>query len=675
MEASLIRSRKESFVADRTLAWGIIGPGGIARAFAGQLPLSTTGKLAAVASRDQQRAERFAAEFGAEKSYADYAELLADDEVRAVYVATPHPWHFEWSLRAIEAGKHVLCEKPLTLNHAWSMALVEAARRADVFLMEGYMYRCHPQTRRLAELIRDGAIGEVRHVEASFSFAADFRTDGRIYDANLGGGGILDVGGYPVSVARLIAGVASGAPFADPVSVSAVGRIGETGVDEWTTASLGFSGGITAQVSTGIRLAGENSVRVLGSEGYLVVPVPWLPSATESTSIMLHRVGADVAEIKIAPRGLYAAEADTVAAHLADRQAPEMSWADTLGNMATLDTWRAEIGLTYPQERATNIHTGFGPARRTDTMRYGTIHGVGKPISRLVMGVDNQPNLVHASVVFDDFVERGGNTFDTAYMYGKGSLEALLGQWIADRGVRDEVVVIGKGAHTPHNNPESIGRQLDESLARLRTDHVDIYFLHRDNPQIPVGEFVDALDELRRAGRIGVYGGSNWTPARFAEANAYAERAGRQPFTALSDQFSLAEAYDLPWANCEHVSDPESREWLTERQVPLFPWSSQARGFFAGRADPADRSDAELVRCFYSDDNFERLRRVRELAGRIGVPPTAVALAYVLHQPFPTFPLIGPRTLDETRSSLVALDVELSPELLAWLDLRADQIA
>lgn len=657
-------------MADRTLAWGILGPGGIARAFAGQLPQSETGRLVAVASRDHERAGSFAVEFGAQRSYGDYATLLADEDIDAIYVSTLHPWHFEWSLRAIQAGKHVLCEKPLTLNHAWSMALVEAARRADVFLMEAYMYRCHRQTRTLVELIRDGAIGTVRHVEASFSFHADFRAEGRLYDPELGGGGILDVGGYPLSMARLIAGAASGTAFADPVSLSAVGRIGETGVDEWTTASLGFANGITASVSCGIRLARENTLRVLGSEGYLVVAEPWLPSATEPTAIALHRVGAEVEQIAIAAQGLYAAEADTVAAHLADRQAPEMSWADTLGNMAALDRWREEIGLVYPHERKTSVYTGFGPVRRTDTMRYGKVHGVAKPISRLVMGVDNQPNLVHASVMFDDFVERGGNTFDTAYMYGMGRLEALLGQWLTDRGVRDEVVVIGKGAHTPHNNPESIGRQLAESLDRLRTDHVDIYFLHRDNPDIPVDEFVDALDELRRAGRIGVYGGSNWTPARFAEANAYAERSGRQPFAALSDHFSLAEAYDLPWANCEHVSDPRSRAWLTERQVPLFPWSSQARGFFAGRADPADRSDAELVRCFYSDANFERLRRVRELAAQFGVPPTAVALAYVLHQPFPTFPLIGPRTLDETRSSLVALDVELTPDQVAWLDLR-----
>ena len=367
-----------------------------------------------------------------ERSYGDYAALLADDEVDAIYVATPHPWHFDWSLRAIRAGKHVLCEKPLTLNHGWSMALVEAARRADVFLMEAYMYRCHPQTKKIVELVRDGAIGTVQHVESSFSFHADFRTEGRIYDAELGGGGILDVGGYPVSMSRLIAGAATGQAFAEPVSVSAVGRIGETGVDEWTTASLEFASGITASVSCGIRLQRENTLRVLGSEGFLVVAEPWLPGATEPTTVRVHRVGADVEEIVIAPQGLYAAEADVVAAHMADRQAPEMSWADTLGNMAALDRWRAEIGLVYPQERKTDMHTVSGPRDAPRPCATARCHGVAKPMSRLVMGVDNQPNLVHASVLFDDFTERGGNAFDTAHTYGNGRLEALFGP-MADR--------------------------------------------------------------------------------------------------------------------------------------------------------------------------------------------------------------------------------------------------
>jgi aryl-alcohol dehydrogenase-like predicted oxidoreductase len=522
-------------------------------------------------------------------------------------------------------------------------------------------------------LVESGAIGAVSQIEASFAFAVGFRSDGRLFDPELGGGGILDVGGYPVSMARLLAGRATGAGFAEPVRVTAAGRLGQTGTDEWATATLHFDGGITAHVRAGVRLDIDSTVRVLGSEGYLVVPNPWVHIIDAPTGIALHRVGAEVQEITVPARSAYAAEADAVATHLADRQAPQMSWADSLGNMAVLDRWRQEIGVVYPQEKRVNVATGFNPAKRSGTMPHGRIEGLDKPISRLVMGVDNQPNLVHASVMFDDFFTRGGNAFDTAYTYGGGQLEPLLGQWMADRGVRREVVVIGKGAHTPFCDPESLTQQLLISLDRLQTDHVDVYFMHRDNPDIPVGEFVDVLDEHYQAGRIGVYGGSNWTLERFAEAYDYAERNGRQPFTVLSNHLSLAEAYDLPWAGCRHVGDPESRRWLAARQIPLFPWSSQARGFFAGRADPADHSDAVLVRCYYSDSNFERLRRARQLADRWGVNTTAIALAYVLHQPFPTFPLIGPRTLTETRTSVAALEISLSPEQVAWLDLSATE--
>ena len=154
------------------LGWGIIGPGRIARRFAGQLPASRTGRLVAVASRNVDRAAEFGTEFGARRWYGDYDGLLNDDEVDAVYIATPHPMHPTWVVRAAEAGKHVLCEKPLAVNAAHAMAAVEAARRHDVFLMEAYMYRFHPQTQRLVELVADGTIGTVHQIQASFAFAA-----------------------------------------------------------------------------------------------------------------------------------------------------------------------------------------------------------------------------------------------------------------------------------------------------------------------------------------------------------------------------------------------------------------------------------------------------------------------------------------------------------------------
>jgi predicted dehydrogenase/aryl-alcohol dehydrogenase-like predicted oxidoreductase len=659
-------------MTDGRLAWGIIGPGRIARRFAGQLPLSRTGRLVAVASRDHARAAAFAAEFGAERSYASYDALLADGAVDAVYIATPHPTHARWAVRAAEAGKHVLCEKPLGVGGAQVMAAVEAARRHDVFLMEAFMYRCHPQARLLTDLVREGAVGEVRHIQATFAFALTPAPGSRLFAPELAGGGILDVGCYPVSVSRLIAGAALGQTFADPEELTGTGHLGETGVDEWAVATLRFAGGITAQVATGVTVRAENVVRVFGSEGYLEVPEPWLPAPDAPGRVVVHRVGAGPREETTPAAAQYACEADTVADHLADRQSPAMSWADSLGNAAALDSWRRAVGLVYPGERPdAPIPTVHGrPLRRREghRMAHGRIPGVDKPVSRLVMGVDNQVDLAYTSVMFDDFVEQGGTCFDTAWVYGRGRLERQFGQWVRNRGVRDDVVIVGKGAHTPHCDPESLRRQLLESLERLQTDHVDLYLMHRDNLDVPVGEFVDAMEEQLAAGRVRAYGVSNWTPRRVDEAAAWARDHGRAGFAALSNHFSLAEAYDVPWAGCEHVTDPESRRWVEERGIALLPWSSQARGFFAGRAHPEDRSNAELVRCYYSETNFARLARARELAARLGVPSTAVALAYVLNQPFPTFPLIGPRTLDETRGSLRALDVELTPEQVTWLE-------
>ena len=216
-----------------TLNWGILGTGAIARSFATHLRRSRTGRLAAAASRDQARADAFAREHGAPRGHGSYDALLRDPGVQAVYVATPHTGHADWAIRACQAGKHVLCEKPLGVNAGEAMAMIQAARAHDVFLMEAFMYRCAPQTRRLIELLRSGAIGRVRTIQASFSFHWPPTVDegGRIVDPHLAGGGILDVGCYPVSLARLVAGIASGRPFADPVELKAVGHVGATGVD------------------------------------------------------------------------------------------------------------------------------------------------------------------------------------------------------------------------------------------------------------------------------------------------------------------------------------------------------------------------------------------------------------------------------------------------------------
>ncbi|GAA2100776.1 aldo/keto reductase [Microlunatus panaciterrae] len=660
---------------DNTFRWAILGPGNIARRFASQLPSSRAGVLQAIGSSDPERARSFAAEHGVEGTAGSYTEVLADDQVDGVYISTVHTGHARLTLAAIEAGKHVLCEKPMAVNHGSVMAMVDAARSAGVSLVEAYMYRFHPHTRRVLELVADGAIGELTHIDASFAFAAGNPT-GRLFQADLAGGGILDVGGYPVSYARAIAGAAVGRAFVEPTELSAVGTVGETGVDEWTVALLSFPGGVSASVRTGVRLSDSNDVTIYGSAGKIHLNDPW--TLTTDPMLTLTVVGKAPETMSFGDAKPYALEADALAASVragssaGAGEAVEMSLDDSLGNAKVLDQWRAAIGLRYPFETDdADIPTVSGAALSVDDslMRYGEIDGVGKRVSRLVMGCDNQPNLSHASALFDHFFSVGGNTFDTGYIYGGGNHERLLGQWITNRGIRDEVVVITKGAHTPHCDPESITRQLLESLERQQTDYADIYLMHRDNPEIGVDEFVDVLDEHVRAGRIRVFGGSNWSTERMDEANAYARANGKHGFSVLSNHFGLAEAYDVPWQGCRHATDPESKRWLAERQIPLMPWSSQARGFFTGRARPEDRSDPELVRCYYSDENFERLRRAEKLAAEFGVATTAVALAFVLHQPFPTFPLFGPRSIAECRSSMEGLRVELTPEQVAWLDL------
>jgi predicted dehydrogenase/aryl-alcohol dehydrogenase-like predicted oxidoreductase len=644
------------------------------------LPHSHTGRLVAVGSQSRESAEKFGDELSIARRHASHDSLLADESVQAVYISTPHPAHAEWAIKAAQAKKHILCEKPLGLNHGEAMAVIEAAGENDVFLMEAFMYRCAPQTRKLIELIRERAIGDVRVIHATFSFhwPKPFNAESRATSNALGGGGILDVGCYCISMSRLIAGAATGREFADPADLRAVGHVGAISrVDEWAVASLRFPGGIVAQVATGVQCDQETGVWIYGSEGNIHVPSPWLPArGGGSSTIIVRRSGEPARELPVdAPMPIYAIEADVVARNLGNRQAPEVSHDDTLSNMRALDRWRAQIQMTYDAETTEQfVHPpNFGrrASSATTRMKFAKLAGVEKRISRLVMGCDNQPDFPHAAAMFDDFLARGGNAFDTAHLYHAGHQERLLGQWIKHRGVRDDVVVIVKGAHSPYCTPTDVSTQLRISLERLQIERADVYLLHRDNPDVPVGEFVDVLNEHARAGRIGAFGGSNWSPARVAEANNWAIKAGVSPFSVVSNQFSLARMVDPVWAGCISASDAATREWFELTQTALLAWSSQARGFFLpGRAAPENRHDEELVRCWHSQDNFERLRRVNELAGERGARPINVALAYVLHQPFPTFALIGPRQLSETRSSFGALEIELTPEDLRWLNLE-----
>jgi predicted dehydrogenase/aryl-alcohol dehydrogenase-like predicted oxidoreductase len=668
-------------MATKTVRWGLLAAGGIANAFASALARTDSGKAVAVASRSLEKAKAFAKEFSIPKAYGSYEELLADPTVDAVYISTPHPMHSKWAIKAADAGKHILCEKPLAMNQYDVQAMIEAARRNDVFFMEAFMYRCNPQTQRLVEMIRSKAIGEVRIIRATFSFQCGYgNLDGRLMNPALGGGGIFDVGCYAVSMSRLIAGAALGKDFAHPIAVHGAGQLGKTGVDEWATALLKFEGGIVAQCATGIQLNQDNNVVIYGSEGVITVPAPWFCNGREpgKVSFTVVRYGKDPEEVVIdVPKGIYSIEADIVAANIKSRQAPSpaMTWADSLSQAVTLDAWRGALGLAYPADKleAYSQPLDGGPlkVRKTNAMTYGRIPGVNKQISRLVMGTMVQQNPAHAASLFDEFYAQGGNCFDTAHIYAGGSTERLLGDWIKNRGLREKLVVIVKGAHPPACNPEMLVKQLDESLERLQLDYADMYLMHRDNTDIPVGEFVNVLNELKKAGRIHAFGGSNWTPARFDEANAYAKKNRMTPFAALSNNFSLARMVNPVWGGCVAASDQTIYKWHVKNQVPNFAWSSQARGFFApGLAGPDKLADSHMVHCWYSSDNFKRLQRCNELAKKKGVHPMTIALAYVLAQPFPMWSLIGPASLEEGLPSYAALDLSLTKAEVKWLNLE-----
>lgn len=661
------------------LRWGIVGPGTIARAFAGGLAHSRSGVLAAIGTRNPDRPE-LAEHFPGARIHHGYEALLADNDIEAVYIAVPHTHHAEWAIKAAEAGKHVLVEKPMSLTAYEAEAIIHAARQAGTFMGEGYMYRLHPQTAKLLELIREGAIGEVRMIKSSFGFAMPrFEPEHRLYANHLAGGGILDVGGYPVSMARLIAGTVAGKPFLDPEKVVGTAHLGQSGVDEWASAVLHFPSGILAEVSCSISLKQDNVLRIVGTKGRIEVADFWFASGHqggEGHIRIVYNDGSSETVTVTEPGWLYSFEADAAAEEIrAGRQefsAPGMSWADTLSNLKVMDKWRTAANLEYEIEKPalrTRTLKGEPLAKRSGRISTRKIAGLDRPVSQLVLGFEDFPTFASASILLDAYFERGGNTFDTAWIYHSGRAERLLGQWMKSRGVRDQSVVLGKGAHSPLTYPDVIGRQLSESLERLQTDHVDIYFMHRDNPDVPVDEFVDAMDREVKAGRIrGPFGGSNWTRERMDAAIDYAKRASKIAPMVLSNNFSLAEMIDPIWAGCVSASDDTWKAWVKERQVTNFAWSSQGRGFFTDRAGRDKHDNEELVRCWYSEKNFERRDRAVELAEKLGCQPIHIALAYVLAQPAPVVPLIGPRTLGELDDSLRALDITLSPNDVMWLE-------
>jgi predicted dehydrogenase len=321
--------------------WGIAATGGIARRFAQDLVHVPDAELVAVGSRSRESAETFGAAHGARHRHASYEDLAADPDVDAVYVATPHSRHRDDTLLFLEAGKAVLCEKPFALTKVEAVEMVAAARSRRVFLMEGMWSRFLPAWVELRSLVAAGAIGELRLVTASFAFQMSVDPRHRLFDLNLGGGALLDLGVYPVTLASMLLGA--------PERVAALAHLGETGVDEQTGAVLSFPNGALAIVHSAIRTNTPITALVAGSDGSITVP----PVFHMAEALEVSGPGGDQRiECPIRGNGLHYQVLEVNRCLREGKlESSVMTLDGSLSVMETLDRIRGQIGLAFPGDR------------------------------------------------------------------------------------------------------------------------------------------------------------------------------------------------------------------------------------------------------------------------------------------------------------------------------------
>jgi aryl-alcohol dehydrogenase-like predicted oxidoreductase/predicted dehydrogenase len=639
--------------------WGVIGTGSIANAFGHSIKHCNHSELIAVHGRNKKTLQAFSKKFGA-IGINDIDELVTLNAIDAIYIATPHSSHFEYTFQAIKNNKHVLCEKPIAMNHIESMVLFGLAKDCGVFLMEAYMYRTHPQTFNILKNIESlSDTNEKVEINSSFGFHAETPKDHRLRNPMLGGGAIMDVGCYPLSMSKLLAGRILNTPYADPISIEASGSLDKTGVDSNSKAHIFFSEKIEANISCAINEEYENNLEIISGDFKLRVSQPWHCGQFQDghSSIQVYSKNNLVDEIFYKDEvGLFTREIDHASECILNNKLESelISHADSQSIMLWLDKWRKEIGIKCPHELKENSQ-----------LKRIKIDSFDKDFSKLALGCDNQTSDIHAFAMFDYFYGAGGRVFDTAYIYNNGMGDKYLGNWINSRGVQEEVIVLGKGAHTPDCKPECIKPQIIESLERLNLDKIDIYCLHRDNNDIPVSEFIDALDEIKSEGLIHKIGASNWTLERFKQARDFAFNKNKEPFTVLSNNFSLAKMIDPVWPGCVAI-DNNFLDYIDENNIILFPWSSTARGFFIEKKEIAttnhfsNPSIDEEKRVWHSEANLKKREDCFNIAAKRNVAPIEIALAYVIQSSKTIFPLIGPRTINELNSSILATSINLS---------------
>ena len=323
------------------IRWGILGTGNIARKFATGLAALDDADLVAVGSRSQAAADAFAGEFSIANRHISYGALAADPAVDVIYIATPQSLHKDNMLLCLQAGKAVLCEKPFTINAEEAQAAINAARSRNLFLMEAMWTRYLPIMAEVRRLIAIGAIGEVRMVAADFGYRAPFNAERRTFNPELGGGALLDVGVYPISLASMLLG--------EPERIASMAELGETGVDEQSAMVLGYPGGQLAVLYTAVRTTTPQDATIMGTDGFIRIHSQWwVPKA-----MTLHQAGKDpkLIELPFTGNGYNYEAAEVHACLRAGKLESEvMPLDETLAIMQTMDRIRAQWGMRYPME-------------------------------------------------------------------------------------------------------------------------------------------------------------------------------------------------------------------------------------------------------------------------------------------------------------------------------------
>jgi len=312
-------------MATRSLRWGLICTAHINRAVIPPLRASARNQLVAVASRTSEQAQAYAKEWNIPRAFGSYEAMLADPDIDVVYNSLPNGLHAEWTIKAAQAGKHVLCEKPFAVTAEQVDAMAAAAQKAGVVVAEAFMYRHHSQTLKVQELVESGAIGKLRLVRGSFTYNLTNDLDVRLNPA-LDGGSIWDVGCYPISYARCVIG-------AEPVEVFGWQVTGPTGVDVTFVGQMRFAGDVIAQFDSSFRMPDRAHIEVVGSDGIINVPDPFKPERDHK--ILLTR-NDETETLAIPDQMLYLGEVEDMADAILLGRAPRISLADSRGNVATI---------------------------------------------------------------------------------------------------------------------------------------------------------------------------------------------------------------------------------------------------------------------------------------------------------------------------------------------------